>query len=161
PDIAFIVDIRRGNMHLHLMYKALFELSADRAEFVGRLFSRKRPAGLSATSTAAEIFSAYANVPASQTLFDQNLAAIDKHLVTTHGFHLSDGDLQGVKYVFSAMLDAGPTIHYTLNGAFGRGGGGGFPTYADLMTAEDGTGKQRSYLASEASFAFLKDLETR
>ena len=34
PKIAFITDIRRGNLQLHLMYKALFELSADRAEFV-------------------------------------------------------------------------------------------------------------------------------
>ena len=36
PRIAFINDIRRGNLHMQLMYKALFELSADRAEFVGR-----------------------------------------------------------------------------------------------------------------------------
>src|SRR5579862_6748189 len=33
PVIAFITDIRRQNMLLHLMYKALFELSSDRAEF--------------------------------------------------------------------------------------------------------------------------------
>src|ERR1700686_1630072 len=38
PRMAFIFDIRRGNMALHLIYKALFELSADRAEFVSRLF---------------------------------------------------------------------------------------------------------------------------
>ena len=35
------------------------------------------------------------------------------------------------------------------------------PTYADLMTQTDGAGGPRSYLASEASFAFLKDLESR
>ena len=39
PKIAFVTDIRRGNLHLHLMYKALFELSANRTEFVTRLFS--------------------------------------------------------------------------------------------------------------------------
>src|SRR5947209_4597938 len=43
PKIAFIIDIRRQNLVEHLMYKALFELSADRADFVSRLFSRKRP----------------------------------------------------------------------------------------------------------------------
>ena len=48
PAMAFIIDIRRGNLHEHLLYKALFEMSADRAEFLSRLFSRKRPAGLSA-----------------------------------------------------------------------------------------------------------------
>ena len=46
PRMAFITDIRRGNLHLQLMYKALFELSADRAEFVSRLFTKPRPAGL-------------------------------------------------------------------------------------------------------------------
>src|SRR5207245_9343121 len=34
PKIAFIVDIRRQNMIQHLMYKALIELSSDRADFL-------------------------------------------------------------------------------------------------------------------------------
>ena len=46
PAMAFIVDIRRENRSLHLLYKALFDLSADRVEFVSRLFSRPRLAGL-------------------------------------------------------------------------------------------------------------------
>ena len=35
------------------------------------------------------------------------------------------------------------------------------PTYADLMTADDGSGRQRSYLATEDNFRFIKDLTTR
>src|SRR5262245_23213204 len=46
PSMAFIIDIRHGNLDVHLLYKALFEISADRADFVSRLFSRKRPSGL-------------------------------------------------------------------------------------------------------------------
>ena len=46
PRMAFILDIRRGNLLQHLLYKAVFELSADRAEFVSMLFSKPRPAGL-------------------------------------------------------------------------------------------------------------------
>src|SRR5262245_1666892 len=48
PKIAFIIDIRREMMLEHLMYKAVFEMSADRAEFVANLFSRKAPAQLTA-----------------------------------------------------------------------------------------------------------------
>ena len=59
PRMAFIVDVRRGNVDLHLMYKALFELSADRADFVSRLLSRRRPEGLTQASTADQIFSAF------------------------------------------------------------------------------------------------------
>src|SRR5881409_3622219 len=51
PKMVFIVDIRRGNLDLQLMYKALFEMSKDRAEFVSKLFSKKRPDGLTTKST--------------------------------------------------------------------------------------------------------------
>ena len=43
PRIAFIVDIRRQNMLLHLMYKALIEESPTRVEFMSKLFSRPVP----------------------------------------------------------------------------------------------------------------------
>ena len=53
--MAFITDIRRGNLHTQLMYKALFEMSEDRVAFVQRLFSRARPEGLTAeTPVSAE-----------------------------------------------------------------------------------------------------------
>jgi hypothetical protein len=54
PSMAFIVDIRRGNMLLQLMYKAIFELSSDRVDFVSRLFSRKLPEGLGSSATVKE-----------------------------------------------------------------------------------------------------------
>src|SRR5262245_25014052 len=70
PAIAFVIDIRHGNLDVHLMYKALFELSSDRADFVSRLFSRKRPTDLDAQSSAREIFDAYLNAEPSKELFD-------------------------------------------------------------------------------------------
>ena len=54
PAMAFIIDVRRGNLQLHLMYKALFELSVDRADFVSRLFSLKRPSRTRARVNSAE-----------------------------------------------------------------------------------------------------------
>ena len=80
PKMAFIVDIRRGNFDFHLIYKALFELSSDRAEFVSRLFSRPRPEGLNAKSTVEEIFTAVANVQATDTLYSRNMRAIVNQL---------------------------------------------------------------------------------
>src|SRR5437773_5485106 len=73
PAMAFIIDIRYGNLDVHLMYKALFELSKDRAEFVSRLFSRKRAAGLTAKSTAREIFSAYLAAEGSKETYEENV----------------------------------------------------------------------------------------
>jgi hypothetical protein len=161
PSLAYIVDIRRGNLDLHLTYKALFEMSTDRVDFVSRLFSRAKPAGLTAASTVTEIFAAFDQAAPSAELYATNLAAIYKHLTTTHGFALSSGDKEGIAFVYKAWFTDGPRIRYQLNTGGGRGGGGGFPTYADLMTTTDADGQHRSYLATQASFAFIKDLHSR
>src|SRR5436309_2757106 len=77
PAMAVIIDIRHGNLDVHLMYKALFELSKDRAEFVSRLFSRTRPSGLTTKSTADEIFRAYLTAGGSKEIYEENLKAIE------------------------------------------------------------------------------------
>src|SRR6267142_1343861 len=158
PAMAFIVDIRRGNLDLQLMYKALFELSKDRAEFVSRLFSKPQPDGLGADSTALQIFGAYSKVPASEALYKENLKAIQDHLVQKHAFPLAAGDLEGIDYVFSSFYRYGPDINYSST----QGGGGfGRVTYEELMVATDEMGQARSYLANEENFAFLKNMQAK
>jgi hypothetical protein len=160
PSIAFIVDVRRGNLDLHLMYKALFELSTDRVDFVSRLFSRKRPEGLTASSSVQEIFNAFANVETSEALFNENLKAILDNLTKTHGFVLAPDDPQGIEYVYQNFQTYGPGLTYWMSG---RGGGFGrnSPSYADLMLSTDEAGQARSYLATEENFTVLKELESR
>jgi hypothetical protein len=160
PSIAFIVDIRRGNLQLHLMYKALFELSTDRADFVSRLFSRKQPEGLHASSTAVEIFRAYADAEANPALYDRNLKAIDAQLSGRHGFALSNEDVAGIEYIYHAFFTFGPAINYSSTEGVGAAGSAR-PTYADLMTTTDTDGRAHSYLASEEAFAAVKSLEAR
>ena len=158
PKMVFIVDVRRGNRDLHLMYKALFELSADRAEFVSRLFSKPRPDGLSAKSTIQQIVAGYWNIDTSEALYTENLKAIREALLTKHKLPLSDEELSGIVNVYHAFFWHGPSINYSSTGnGFGRNQ----PNYADLMTATDGNGQTRSYLSSEENFAFLKELEAK
>jgi hypothetical protein len=158
PKMVFIVDIRRGNLELQLMYKALFEMSKDRAEFVSKLFARKRPENLGPKSTADEIFSAFSYVQASELLYHENLKAIEEYLTKTHGFPLTDNDLGGIEYVYNNFYRFGPRINY---GSSGSGGFGNGVTYADLMTATDDSGMARSYLANEENFNVMKSLESK
>src|SRR5215468_9696939 len=158
PRIAFITDIRRGNMLLHFMYKALFEKSANRTDFVALLFNRKRPAGLTTRSTAAELMRAYLRAePNEESLFNTNLKSIVDHLTRTRSLRLSSDDLDGIKYVYQNFYQFGPSINYTSS-INGRSGGA---SYASLMATTDGSGTERSYLASEDSFAFVKNMEAR
>lgn len=158
PKLAFIVDIRRGNLHEHLLYKAFIEMSADRAEFLSRLFARKRSVDLPPSADIEQLMAAYQHQAASPELFDRNLQEAKDWLVKHHSFALSDEDLNGLDYVYKAFYDGGPDLNYSFpNGGSFRGGN--FPTYADLMTETDGRGGLRSYLASEDQFRTLSELE--
>lgn len=158
PAIAFIVDVRRGNLNLHLLYKALFELSADRAEFVSALFSKKRPEGLTERSSVDEIFKAFSDVETGESLYNQNLAAVRAHLTSTHKLPLTADDLRGIQAVYHAFFYYGPIIQYSSSMG---GGGGNFPTYWQLMTATDAEGVARGFLASEEQFAYVKKMHAR
>jgi hypothetical protein len=48
---------------MQLLYKALFELSADRGEFVSQLFNKPRPSTVTTSSTVTELFDAFWEVP--------------------------------------------------------------------------------------------------
>ena len=148
PSLAIIFDVRRGNLDLQLMYKAIFELSKDRADFVSMLFSKPRPSGLTAQSTAADVFSGFAAVATSEALYAQNLKAIKDHLTRKRGLPIPAADLSAIDTVFTAFYWNGFAIRSS-------------PTYDDLMTITDAAGVSRSYLASEESFLFLRDLQTR
>jgi len=165
PRMAFILDIRRGNLLEHLMYKALFELSADRAEFVSRLFSKPRPAGLRTTASVFELFSAYARVESSEVLYRKNLAAIKTHLTGRRGLPLSAEDLRQLESIYYAFYWDGPDLRYNSGPAGFAGmrgpGGGRFPSYGDLIVQTDYDGTPRSYLATEDNFRFIKGLEEK
>ena len=156
PKMVFIVDIRRGNLDLQLMYKAVFELSSDRADFVGRLFSKKRPDGLDRNSSALDIFNAYRNVDTSEDLYKANLKQINELLLNKHHFGLSDGDVTGVEYVYHAFYNFGPQLNYSSTGGFG---GRYQPNYGDLMVATDEAGFNHRFLATDENYQFMKTLE--
>jgi hypothetical protein len=152
PRLAFILDIRRDNMIEHLMYKALFEVAADRADLVSRLFARRRPSGLNANSSVKVLFDAYNSVPVDAAYYQENLQIVIDRLTKTHGFPLTEADKTDVGRMMNAFRTAGPD---SLKG-FGDATN---PTYAQLMAATDLAGQQQSYLATEANFKIVKDLE--
>ena len=160
PRMAFITDIRRGNLNLHLVYKALFEMTSNRIDFVARLFNRRAPVGLKATSSASDLMDAlWSAEPVDEATFKANLKTLTDDLTVTHGFRLSPDDLTGVEYVYRNFYRFGPAINYTSS-INGRSGGMG--SYATIMGVIDRvSGAERSYLSSEATFAAVKDIERK
>jgi hypothetical protein len=157
PEMAFIVDIRQENRDLHLLYKALFEVSVDRADFMSRLFSRERPAFAGRDTSVADLFRGYAAAAPSPALYGANLALIRERLLEAHHVPLADADLDWIEHAFRAFSANGPGIRYNRP----QPPDPPPPTYAALMTAPDVNGQAQSYLASEEAFSFVKALHAR
>jgi len=160
PRIAFITDIRRGNLDLHLVYKALFEMSATRAQFTARLFNRKAVAAMPRTASAAQLMSAYGSAaPEDEATFAANLKAIVDLLANTHGFALTAEDRANIEHVYRAFYQFGPAIDYTssINGRTGQ-----FRSYATVMASVDSqSGAERGFLATDENFALVKSIESK
>src|SRR5262245_44764682 len=119
PKIAMIIDIRRQNMIELMMYKALFEISETRTDFVSNLFARKRLEGLTEKSTADELFTAFSKVRRDDELYRRNLQTMQELLLRTHKFGLRSTDVAGrfsLEYEYEIFVDSGPSIDYSTGG---------------------------------------------
>ena len=154
--MAFIIDVRRQNMIQHILYKAIIEGYADRADFLSRLFSRPRPAGLEESSTPKALFDAYRDVAGDEMLFQRNLEDVQVRLVEEHGFPLTAEDLRSLEYVYRAFFSEGPDLRYSFPR---QQSPRWFPTYAELLAATDQTGLNHSYLADEPNFRTLREFQ--
>jgi hypothetical protein len=143
PKIAFIFDIRRDMMLEHLMYKSVFEMSADRVEFVSNLFSRKAPAQLTDASPVQAIFQGFSRVPAEASLTEAHLKEIFTVLKTRHGFALTPDDERRIRAIYATFAREGVL---NFNSSFMS------PGYSGLMTTTDYRGKNWSFLATKENY---------
>jgi hypothetical protein len=157
PKVAFILDIRRQNLIELLMYKALFEMSPDRVEFISRLFSRPKPAGLSASASADQIFKAFDATKADPELYKQTLKAMIDGL-KQRGFKPVGDDEQKIDYIFNVFLRGGPRMDYTFASSTPNNA---LPSYANLMVASDGRGKNWAYLDTEDRYQLIRQMQQK
>ena len=174
--MAFVVDIRRQNMLELLLYKALFEIADNRADFVSQLFSRKRPPNLDARTSVSALFSAYKDVQANETYQQQNFKDI-KNVLAKHGFKLTDQDLQTIEKLHVVFYRAGPSIDYGFEaGELSIRPPAGFPSFERMMIATDGDcgspcltsyslppgpGRNWSFLATEENFQYIRSMQRK
>jgi hypothetical protein len=170
PDIVFIVDIRRQAIMQHLMYKAIFEMSANRSEFISMLFSKPLQAEGARDTSIVALWGRYLPLPQDTALYARNLDAIFNHLTNVRSFGLSTSDSNSIRYVYNAFYLLGPGISY---GGLGRGGAAGAAArmnappvltgsnFATLTSVTDAARVPRSFLATEADFQYVKGMHER
>jgi hypothetical protein len=157
PSIAFVIDLRRDNLLLHLLFKALFELSSTRVEYMSLLFGRSAPASLDGwrqadmDRLAAYIDDAPTTADAVATIRARVDAAIGKF-----GVPLSPGDLQTIDRFHRTFIDAGLPLKFETKG---RRPQPYYPTYRDLLFETDRQGHLRNFLAVEDDYQFVRSLQ--
>ena len=162
PRIAFIVDIRRQAVIQHLLYKAIFHLAKNRAQFLSLLFSRPiSQKHLAAGDSLPELLDRIGKAPGPREAFAGNLAAIRKTI--EEGFHypLSPEDAKSLEYVYNAFWEDSLDIGFRFGSGVKIPGSWGFPVLRDLLLATDLHGKPGNFLAREGDYQFVRQLQER
>ena len=158
PTMAFVVDIRRQAVMQHLMFKAMFELAKDRADFLSLLFAKPRPAGLDSSTTIPKLWEAYWPVSMDTALGRKTIERVEANLTKTHHFLFTADEAAQLRSVLVAFQTLGPAI--STRGS-GRGGGpAGNRGFADMTGYSlDRSGQPQSFLSSEENYRYVKSLE--
>ena len=159
PAIGIVFDIRRQAVVQHLLYKALFELSSSREEFIARLFSVAVPGRVDPKAPPDALWQRFTIAPGDdRARLAANIAGVQTHLTRTHGFALSAEDLKALAYVYEAFFRFGPEIDYAGDV---RKLSTGNTNFHKLTSAVDAGGVARSFLASAEHFQFIRSLHSR
>lgn len=156
PRMAFLFDIRRQAMLQHQMFKAMFELAPDRADFLSILFAKPRPARMDSTTEIRAMWDAFWYVPTDTAMARKNYARINELLTKTHGFIFTAEEGALLKNVYDAFIFYGPVI--TTNGGPGNGRQAS-NTFADMTGySYDAAGLPRSFMSSEDNYRYLRNM---
>ena len=155
PSLAIITDIRRQNLLEHLLYKALFDLSPSRAEFIAMLFSRE-PVRTDSRMTLRDLLRAVRNSPSSERRFRANFDAIRDRLLGGYGLKLSGEDLKKIEYVYQTLNEEGLDLRFS---SIGRNNASNYPTFESLLLQTDRSGQLQGYLSTEELFQWMKKFE--
>jgi hypothetical protein len=159
PEVVYIVDVRRDNLLLHLLFKALFTLARTRVEYLAMLLGRPVPEGLDTWRTAP-LDRIVAQVEGA-ALDERSVAALRVRLddvIARSGVPLTPAERVTIDRFHRRFIEAGVGLRFQ---SIGRPPQTHYPTYRDLLLATDSAGERSNYLASEESYQFIKGLEEK
>lgn len=159
PNLALMIDIRRDNLLMHLMFKAFFERSTNRLEYLCRWFGIAVPPDAAEWEARAitDILDRIDSLPRSEA---HARAATDTLLGTLarYGVPLNDVDRETIRRFHAEFIQRGLDIKFTSTGRAPRSY---YPTLRELILERDLDGRQVNYLATAERWAFLHDLQAR
>jgi len=157
PELAFIIDLRRDNALLHLLYKSLFEIATSRLEFVCLLFGRpydpKYEPGPNANADA--VLQSMQRIAPNRDWFDKQQAHSSEGL-QGYGLGLSAADVARIKKIHELFFVRQLDLRFELHRANGRK----YPSIGALLRMRSPSGLG-TFLDNRDSFQFVQQLHRR
>jgi len=160
PAVAFIIDIRRDNLLLHLLFKAIFAGAPTRVEYLSALTGRAPPDHPEVWRGAA-IDKLIGYIDAGRPQPDAALQVLALRLdaeIRRTGVALSAADWATIHAFHDEFVGRGLSLVFQVRG---QGVRDYYPTLRELLRETDRSGRQLSYLAADASYDTVRALEQR
>lgn len=159
PTKAFMIDIRRDCLLHHLLFKALFMMSRNRAEYLSLMFGRPVPTHVKEWNKKSlkELVEYIDRTPAEARLYEKYRADI-KLQINKFGFSLTDRDHEAIQRIYQAFYQSGMEVRYVIRDR-PMPSNRYFPSYRSILLETDLNNQQRNYLATEESYQFLKRMQ--
>jgi hypothetical protein len=160
PEIAYLIDIRRDNLLLLLLFRALFAEAPTRVSYLSLLTGRPAPEHPEAwaDATIEKIVAYIDGTTARPDAAQQKIRARLETVMKNFGVPLSVGDLDTIAKSRAEFVRDGLSLRFQVRG---QGVRTYYPTLRTLLLENDRAGHQLSFLASEAAFQFVRDLQAR
>jgi hypothetical protein len=157
PSVAFIVDIRRGNLLLHLLYKAAFDEASSRSHFLALLVGRPYdPAGAPGEGgTIGEVIAHAERLPPDEATFTTAHTRLRERIEQQYRVKLDARDGKTLELTHRAFFQRQLDLRFELHQKNGRK----YPTLRELLGQADADGKAAGFLASEESFRLLQRMQ--
>ena len=158
PSIAYMVDVRRDNLLMHLLFKALFAESRTRIEYLAQLTGRAVPADVDAWRAAPiDRLVAHIDAQPAPAGVDALRRRIDE-AIARFGVPITAAERATIDRFHRRFIADGLSLRFQSTG---RAPQSYYPTLRDLLRETDESGRQANYLAAEEAFQFVKGLEAR
>lgn len=154
PRMAFIVDLRRDNLLQHLWFKALFERSRTRLEYLCLMVARA--CGGESAALGLEALVARVDAASPVDTVEALIEAVVEHAAGT-GVPLSAADRAMIRSIHHRFARRGLGLRFRSHGRAPRPS---YPTLRRLLLERDREGRQVSYLADEADYRYLAALQS-
>lgn len=155
PSIGFLLDVRRDNLLLHLYFKALFERSQDRWDFLCRLFGEELPLNSDPSANAAELVQAFSQGEGKIEVFEQRFALVWDELRKRFPGLVQDYDRETIHSMAESFFLKNLDLRFQSHGRRPRAS---YPTLRDLILETDLAGQRHHFLEKEEGFQFVKSL---